>query len=352
MAENGAETSPKIDIFGPAVKNRDISPVEHQTTKKAGTEDPRTTPSNRLRTSNQPGGNMFSIQRQQHFNTDRPSGWTAAIIRGCGWILLLATLLALSGCGFRWWYAKADYLLQRKIDQYIDLSNEQKHFVKPRLQKHLDWHRIEMIPRHIAFLEQTRDGVLDGVTIDEIHWFSSEYRRQVRRLIGQLAHDSVQLFKTLTPTQIDLFEKRLVEDNTEYEAQRAMTAEQRRERRAEKTVKELKDWLGSLNPEQEKAIVEMSRNLPDNFDEWYQQRLNRQRFFIETLRQKSADSDIEAAFFTLMNVDNPDPPEPIPPPMVSMILAIDRLATPKQRQNVADKLQSWIDDLQHVLEKR
>jgi hypothetical protein len=285
-------------------------------------------------------------------NPIEPANPKATTMRHSLLLLLSAALLVVSGCGFRWWYGQAGMLLERRINRYTDLSSEQRQFVRPRLTAHLEWHRAEAIPQHLAFLERTRDGIQDGVTGKEIQWFINEYQRQAHLLIGQLAPDAVQLLKTLTPTQIEHFERRLGEDNQEYEKQRSLSTEKRLEQRAERTIKELKDWLGSISSEQEEAITHLSRELPDNFDRWYQERLDRQHGFIDTLRNRGDDRDIEAAFFRLMRIGDPDQPETPPPAMVKMVLAVDRLATPKQRQNVVDKLQSWIDELKYAYERR
>lgn len=264
-------------------------------------------------------------------------------------ILCIAGLmLVLSGCGVKWWYGKLDYLLRYRVDQYFDITGQQKDFITKQFEEHLIWHRHEGIPIHVNFLIATQKNLADGLTRAEIGWFFSQYREQNRLIIDRLSNDSVQFLSQLKEEQIDYFSEQLAEENEELEERLQLPRKERLEKRAEKTIDSIEDWLGSLSDEQEAEITKLSLNLPDNFAQWYQKKTERQQQFISILRQNSDKEEIRRGLYNLMLPQDSKNRETSSNPIIEMIIAIDRMATPTQRQHVIDKIQQWIDDLKDI----
>jgi uncharacterized protein DUF6279 len=267
-------------------------------------------------------------------------------------VLLLAVIVStISGCGVSWWYGQIDYLLWFRVDSYFDLTGEQEDFIVKRLEKHLVWHRFEGLPEHVSFLVDTRDKLSDGVTRPEIFWFFQAYRSQLRLIVERLSGDSIEFLTTLNSEQIDHFIDELKDENEEYEERLSMSREERLQKRVEKTIESLEDWLGSLSDTQEAEVRRISLNLPDTLKPWYQKRLMRQRSFVKALRAKNSRLEIREVYFRMMLPTERKSDDRTLDPIVEMILSVDRMATPTQRQHLIDKLQKWIDDLTDIHQK-
>jgi len=257
-------------------------------------------------------------------------------------------LLAVSGCGVKWWYDQIDYLLGIRIDRYFDVTEQQEEFITRRLAEHLHWHRYEGLPVHIRFLRETREKLADGVSREEVAWFFRQYRNQLRLLIEQLSSDSVLFLMQLTDEQVDYFEEQLREDNQKYEKRLKQSPEDRLAARADATIDFLEEWLGDLSGEQEARVRQLSLALPDRFESWYRQKLDNQQLLIAALRVRRDGAEIRAALLRMLLPPEPDDNDTHLEPMIDMIQSIDRLATRQQRQHVMNKLQGWVDSLKEL----
>ncbi len=277
---------------------------------------------------------------------------TGRISASCVWrfrfFVVAASLLLASGCGINWWYDQVDYLLRYRIDQYFDITSQQKDFITGQLEKHLVWHRYEGVPVHVTFLTETQNRLADGVTRADIFWFFSQYREQLWLIVDRLSADSVLFLTQLQSDQIDYFSVQLQEQNEEHEERLAMSREERLEARAEKTLEFLEEWLGDISDSQEAEVRRMSLAMPDRFEPWYRKKVQRQQLFIDQLRKKKSKEDLRKTLLLMMLPQKRDADDPSLGPMIEMILSIDRMATVDQRQHVIDKLQTWVDGLKEV----
>lgn len=272
-------------------------------------------------------------------------------VRGRGPVIILC-LLMVSGCGIKWWYNHVDYLMRLRIDRYFDITSQQEAFVINRLEEHMRWHRYKGVPVHIRFLAETQRRVADGVAPDEIFWFFDQYREQLRLIVERLSADSVQFLMQLEEEQIDGFAEQLKEENEAYDVRLNMSVEERRAHRADSTIEFLEEWLGGLSDEQESEVRKLSQALPDRFEPWYRKRLERQQSFIKTLRTGKEPDKISQGLLEMLLPAPQRKDDPALEPIVKLILAIDRMATPGQRQYTIDKLQKWIDGLQEISGQR
>lgn len=263
-------------------------------------------------------------------------------------LIAAISLVLVSGCGIKWWYDQMDTLLEYRIDQYFDLTSQQEDFVSTQLAKHLVWHRSEGVPVHVAFLTETRNRLADGVTRDDIFWFFGQYREQLFMIVDRLSSDSVLFLTQLNMDQIDYFSEQLKEQNEEYEERLALSREKRLEKRLESTLEFLEDWMGDLSESQETEIRRMSLALPDRLEEWYRVRVQRQQLLVNLLRTEKNEASLRQALLLIMLPQERNAGDPSLGPMIEMILSIDKMATAEQRQQMIDKLKTWIDGLKEV----
>ena len=86
---------------------------------------------------------------------------------------LLLTLL-LGGCSTSFTYNHLDWLIPWYVDDYVDLSRDQKQFLKGELAPILEWHREEELVRYIAILDQVENDLTHKVTAETVNSWVEE----------------------------------------------------------------------------------------------------------------------------------------------------------------------------------
>lgn len=258
------------------------------------------------------------------------------------------SMLFIGACGVNYWYDHIDFLMKLQIDQYFDLTSQQEDFVELRLGEHHSWHRKEGIPLLIAFLEETKENISDGVEYNEIEAFITAYREQLRIVIDQSADDMLSFLTSLSMEQIDYFEEALDESNKDYKERAALSRKERLELRAERLIEFLEDWVGSLSTEQTQIVIEISKNQPDNYQQWFQRRLNRQKRLIRSLKEQKSNAEIKTLVVKMLLLPDPRKHKALYASFIDTVLKIDRLLNQQQRIHAAEKLQGWIDDIKRI----
>lgn len=62
-------------------------------------------------------------------------------------------------------YRNLDRLLTWRIDSYLDLNDEQKAWLEPRLDQHLAWHCSTQLPQLASWLDQDRADLADRKSV-------------------------------------------------------------------------------------------------------------------------------------------------------------------------------------------
>ena len=69
-------------------------------------------------------------------------------------LLPVLCVLVLSACTTSFYYNRLDWLIPWYVDDYIDLSSEQKQSLKVKLEPYLNWHRQEELNNYINSIEK------------------------------------------------------------------------------------------------------------------------------------------------------------------------------------------------------
>lgn len=258
-------------------------------------------------------------------------------------VAFLFVMILLGSCSLKWWYEQSDWIMLWRIDLYFDLDRNQSNKVESRLKDLLHQHRKQIVPEHLKFLRGIQERAGDKLSDQEIKWFLEEVQRQYQLIVQHIVHDVALFYSSLTPEQINYYEKEVLKDNEKHEEILRLSVDERQQKKAERTTETLSDWFGGFSDEQEKLIKQQLVTLPDTYEEWYSQRLDRQRIFLLYLREQKGPQILEntlrgwflnKTFFRFM--DNPN--------MIKVFHNIDDLVTAQQRKHFLDKVQTWIDD--------
>jgi hypothetical protein len=156
-------------------------------------------------------------------------------------------------------YDNAATLVLWSLDDYIDLTADQKDLARDRLGQALAWYRRNELPTYGQFLE-TLDGQVDaGLTEPALRADQERLRGFYRDTAEHLLPDAADLFATLDASQIDDLEQRLAK------ADRRMLekASASRSRALAKTIDHLEAWTGPLAPAQRDLVKARMGALPD-----------------------------------------------------------------------------------------
>jgi hypothetical protein len=266
-------------------------------------------------------------------------------------------LFVLAGCSLTVLaYRYADRLILWQVDHYFDLTSDQRHELGRQLKPLLARHKHEAIPQYEAALVQVRQRVERGLTSQDVDWAYATYDRLRADLFNRIIADGGMFLASIEPQQVQTLEAALQKENSKIARLVQAPAPERLKKRANATVDELEDWLGSLSKGQKAQIRELSLALPDTQQFWATNQQQRQQDLLALLRQPRTPEGIARELRTILVVSPDlashayqDAIRQMRVAMKTMALAIDQRLTADQRRHGVKKLQRFIDQL-HALQ--
>lgn len=271
-------------------------------------------------------------------------------------VILVVGIFLLSGCTLKLMYEYADWVLPWVIDDYFDLTAEQDEFLDQKIKQQLAWHKMSELPMYAQFLKEIKQKGEDGLIATELDWVYGRVDHLRKNIVRQLSSDTADFLANLTKQQIQYLEVQLLEYNESAQERLAMPVEERKQERAERTLEFLEEWVGTLSEEQKTQITQWSLALPDSLERRIQFRKQRQQEFVALLKNNHTAQTIEAHLLQwYLDIEAGYPPEyrkflESRRLVVSeMILKIDQLLTPEQRQHAIGKIEALIADIEEIL---
>lgn len=180
-------------------------------------------------------------------------------------VLSIAILLTVGGCsrvGIA--YNTANPLVKGYAKEYLGLDSDQLARWEPTLVAELERHRVDELPHLAAFFDQfstaSRAGFDRRNTACLVDGLEDLYRRQARVAVALAS----PLLVDLTPSQRERLAERF---RDEAEKDRAELAERDvahdLDRRARRYIKAIEDWTGTLSPEQQAIVADVTVRMPD-----------------------------------------------------------------------------------------
>lgn len=204
--------------------------------------------------------------------------------------MLVACLLAmLGGCSaIRTLYDQAEHLVAWRLDDYFDLTAEQRAAFHSRFAPLHAWHRRNELQRYAALLAAAEQRLARGPTAEDIDWMRAEARARANVFIAQANDDFVFLLASLTDRQVERAAQRFERDNRKYAREHGAgaAADEQRRLRAHRDIEQIEHWSGSLTRAQKARIETLSAALPLDAEAHLQERIRRQREFLALLQQR------------------------------------------------------------------
>jgi hypothetical protein len=277
-------------------------------------------------------------------------------------VVAVALIALVAACSFtKFGYNQADTLAAWMADDYLDLDSPQKQDFQKRFDRFYSWHRSEQLPEYAGFLRTAKGRVQQGLNRDDVLWFVDGMRTRVRTAARHAAPEAAAFLATLTPAQIESLQRKWEKDNRKYVKENKVngTPDERAEVEAKKIVKSFKEWLTSLNGEQEQRVAVLVRELPPIDQFRYSERLRRQKEFIALLANRGEDRERFTARVNewLVNWDKgrtPDEQKKLDAwwaKRADIFATLDKTITPDQRTASLTRMQGLIDDFSQLARK-
>jgi len=276
--------------------------------------------------------------------------------------LVAACTFWLAGCNLLYLgYSQFDTYAAWMADEYFDLDLRQKQEFRTRFDRLHAWHRYEQLPDYAAFLAETKTRLDRGLTPPDFLWVVGGVQERYRTIVRRSADDAAAVLATITPEQLQTLQRRFDKDNKRFVREHRLDAsvEEQRRAAARRTLSRVRDWAGSLTAEQEKSFAAMARELPLLHASRYEDRLRRQREFMQLMRSRGNDSakfPERLRHFLLNWEEGRDPryermfKESVEK-HAELYVAVARMLTPVQRAAVTRKLQGYVDDFTRLAQR-
>jgi len=270
--------------------------------------------------------------------------------------LLCAAILA--GCSMvRVGYTQFDSIAVWSADGLFDLNDDQKREFRTRFARFHEWHRYEQLPDYAQYLGELRVRVERGFTREDALWAADGLRARYRTLMTYASDDAADLLMTITPEQLEHLRKRWERINRNFVRDFHLDASDAEQRRAEgrRTLSRVRDWVGHLDDAQEKQILAWGAALPLVHGVRHQERMRRQREFLDIMSQRNDPARFAARLRSfLLNWQEGRTPEyeriykDWTERQADLYASVSRILLPHQRRAVADRLQGYINDFTYL----
>ena len=276
--------------------------------------------------------------------------------------MLLTLLLAtLAGCSMvRLGYSQLDTIAAWTADEYFDLEPEQKQEFRRRFERFHEWHRYEQLPDYAAFLVEAKARLQRGLTREDALWVTNGVRARYRTLVAYAADDAAAMLMSVTPEQLDALRSKWEKDNRRFVREYRLEASSEEQRRAtgRRALSRIRNWVGHLDDTQEQQILAWAGALPLMHGPRHQDRLRRQREFLQLMSQRDDAGRFAARLRNFLSnwEEGRDPGydrlfNEWTQQQADLYAAVYGILLPHQREAVADRLQVYINDFTYLAQR-
>lgn len=267
-------------------------------------------------------------------------------------------LTLLSGCSaLRLGYDNGPMLASFWLDRYLDLDRDQDAALRPALDEWFAWHRRTQLPEYSAALAALVSQAGHGISAEQVCAWNEEWRARLNGAIERALPAAAALLPLVTEAQWRHLERHYAEHNAKRRedlapadpAKRVQAAFRRNEERAE-------SFYGPLDDAQRRLLKEALAMSPLDSAVWLDEREERQRDLVRTLRALQREDASPARRVEVMRAlaqrfaVSPDPAYRAFQARYTrfnceLTARLHNSASATQREHLRGKLAGWTDDL-------
>mmetsp|Transcript_44801 Transcript_44801/g.142661 ORF Transcript_44801/g.142661 Transcript_44801/m.142661 type:complete len:281 (+) Transcript_44801:201-1043(+) len=275
--------------------------------------------------------------------------------------ILIVFMLLLGGCSTKFVYKNVDWLVYWYIDDFVELTDEQEDLFDKKLAQWLVWHKASELPQYLSHLQELSGDIKNQqLSLEKMDYHQNKARDHWLRIKAKIIPDLVEMSPSLSEEQVvSIFKEidELNEEDAEERAERlAMSEDKRKTQSLKRNKKNLKRWLGSLNDQQETLVENMYGQYHSNGELWLEYRLEYQKALRALFDESDRGDKFKVKLHELLmnpevfrgellnqrNIENSNKYK-------EFLLAIDAVATEKQRAHILDEIAEFSDDVSDLL---
>lgn len=182
-------------------------------------------------------------------------------------LLLLSLLPFLYSCSSSYVYDNLDWLVHWYVDDYVDLTPEQKKHFDKRFSQLQQWHRNNELIIYQQWLESVREQLLQSeLTLDEARRHVQAHRQKTlvfwERLVEEAEPHLLVLLDQLSERQRKQLNSNIRQQMSErYKKKKAMGRQKWENEKIAQMKKGLKPWVGSLSNLQQQKLEVWAQSL-------------------------------------------------------------------------------------------
>ncbi len=188
-------------------------------------------------------------------------------------LALLLGLSVIGGCSSTFLYNQLDWLIPWYVDDYVDLTREQKKGLKEQLRPLLRWHRQEELAQYRDILDGIEEDLQRPVTGADVQSWADAMLGAWERIEERMLPIAFDLGAQLSDKQMAEFIGTLQERQVELEEEYLYRTEEEFTAESFESFEEnLGDFLGRLSEEQELLLHTAASSLLRFDSAWLEER--------------------------------------------------------------------------------
>lgn len=280
--------------------------------------------------------------------------------RAARFLVVVLVAMAVAGCSLaRVAYTNAPPAIAWMIDDWFDLHEGQKDWVKERASRLIAWHRANELPEYQRFLQEVSVRIARGIREDDARWAYQGGRALYRRAMEKMLPDMADFLLQVTPEQVSYLERRIDKDNEKLFAEAGATPKERAEKRGRRFIEAIEGWTGRLTAAQRELVAERVRAMPEVTDEWFADRQARQAEMVRLLRARPGREALVSGLRRLvLDTDSWRNPAYLAKlrqrdeQAFAMMAALDATFDAKQRESIQKRIGGYAADVAYLMAQR
>jgi hypothetical protein len=271
--------------------------------------------------------------------------------------LVLVLLLAACSAATRVAYNNAPFAGTWLVDDWFDLHDGQRDWVKERLARFMAWHRVNELPEYERLLQETAAKAGTRITADDARHTFREMRALYHRALRQAIPDMAVFLLLAHPEQADRLARKFAEDNERVVKESVKgTPAERLEKRVKRFIESVEDWTGRLSGPQRELVRARVAAMEDLADAWMSDRRYRQAETVALMRAKPPREAMIAGLTRLLiDSDSWRRPEYTAKlkardeQVFALVGALDATLTAEQRTRMHGKVRGYAADVAFLM---
>ncbi|MFO6421975.1 DUF6279 family lipoprotein [Motilimonas sp. KMU-193] len=272
------------------------------------------------------------------------------------YLISLILALFLVGCSTQFTYNNLSWLVYWYLDDYVELTSEQRKVFDQKLYAFQLWHRYNELPRYQSHLDELIKDVNKGpLTLARIEYHHQAFIDHWQRLKQKAVPELVAMAPMLSQQQVDQLFAALTKKNHERTDEIVKLQSAAKDKQLQVMLDErlegISEWVGKLSPQQKLLVSQANQDYFDNRLLWLQYRARYQNE-LKNAFSSAGNSDVLQARLTQLLLK----PEPLRGQPLQQqhsynvkvyhqfLVELGQSLTPTQRQHLSAKIMKYHND--------